>query len=105
VVDLYRTAGLEVFPADNTVEAGIFDLYGRMTTGRLKIFNSCTQLQAELRVYRRDEKGKIVKQNDHLLDALRYAVRSGLSAARPLRQQKAKDPYAGAWETSGWMEG
>jgi phage terminase large subunit-like protein len=105
VVDLYRAAGLEVFPADNTVEAGIFDIYGRMTTGRLKIFSSCTQILSELRIYRRDEKGKIVKQNDHLLDALRYVVRSGLLSAVPMTETKPKDPYKGAWQTSSWMEG
>jgi phage portal protein BeeE len=27
--------------ADNTVEAGIFDVYERLTTGRLKIFKTC----------------------------------------------------------------
>ena len=70
--------------ADNTVEAGIFDIYLRMTTGRLKIFKSCTDIFTELRTYRRDEKGRVVKQNDHLMDAMRYLVRSGLSIAKAL---------------------
>jgi hypothetical protein len=29
---------------------------------------------SEFRIYRRDEKGKIVKQNDHLMDATRYGL-------------------------------
>jgi hypothetical protein len=29
-----------------------------------------------MRLYRRNEKGEIVKENDHLMDALRYAVMS-----------------------------
>jgi hypothetical protein len=36
----------------------------------------------EYRLYRRDEKGRIVKANDHLMDATRYAVRSGLTRAK-----------------------
>ena len=35
----------------------------------------------ELRIYRRDENGKIVKENDHAVDALRYLVMSGLDKA------------------------
>lgn len=106
IIDLYRAEGLELFAADNTVEAGIFDVYNRLTTGRLKIFNSCTGLQGEMRVYRRDEKGKIVKQNDHLMDAMRYAVRSGLLRARPMTATKKPDPFAAAMSGGGgWMAG
>lgn len=28
----------------------------------------------EYRLYRRDERGRVVKTNDHLMDAFRYAV-------------------------------
>jgi hypothetical protein len=44
----------------------------------------CLSLQnwlSEFRIYRRDEKGKIVKQNDHLMDATRYLILSGLHVA------------------------
>jgi phage terminase large subunit-like protein len=81
LIELYKAQGLNLRPADNTVEAGIFDIYERMTTGRLKIFRNCQELITEKRLYRRDEKGKIFKQNDHILDALRYVVRSGLQYA------------------------
>lgn len=81
LIHLYRQQGLKLTEADNTVEAGIFDVYERMTTGRLKIFSQCQQTIGELRLYRRDEKGRVVKENDHLLDALRYAIRTGLKLA------------------------
>lgn len=81
LIYLYRQQGLKLELADNTVEAGIFDVYERLTTGRLKVFETCQYLLAEMRVYRRDEKGRIVKTNDHCADALRYAVRSGLKHA------------------------
>jgi sarcosine oxidase delta subunit len=60
--------------AKNAVEAGLLDCYVRLTTGRLKIFRSLKKTQAELRLYRRNEKGKIVKENDHLMDCMRYLV-------------------------------
>ena len=71
---LYRKEGLKILPADNSVESGIFKIWERFTTGRLKIFTSCSGVLRELSLYHRDDKGKIVKRNDHLLDALRYLI-------------------------------
>ncbi|MDD3183506.1 MAG: hypothetical protein PHD48_12000 [Alphaproteobacteria bacterium] len=82
LIHLYTQQGLKLQCADNTVEAGIFDVYERFTTDRLKIFETCQSLLSELRIYRRDEKGRIVKENDHNCDAMRYAIRSGLPLAR-----------------------
>lgn len=76
LIQLYRDEGLILQLADNAVEAGIFDVYQRMTTGRLKIFRTLENLQKELGVYHRDDQGKVVKKNDHLLDCLRYLVRA-----------------------------
>jgi len=39
---------------------------------------------------RRDEKGKIVKQNDHIMDAMRYMVRSGLTLSQHKAETVAK---------------
>ena len=69
-------------PADNSVEAGILKVWEYLSTGRLKIFSNCVNLVKELRIYRRDEKGRIVKANDHLCDCLRYLTLSGLTVAR-----------------------
>lgn len=80
---LYRELGLTLTPADNGVSSGILEVYQRLSSGRLKIFSTCTQTLEEYRLYRRDEKGNIVKENDHLMDALRYAIMSGLALARP----------------------
>ncbi len=64
--------------AINAVESGIYDVWTRLSTGRLKVFKSCSNWLSEYRVYQRDEKGKVVKQNDHLMDATRYLIVSGL---------------------------
>ncbi len=76
VIDQYRASGLILHNADHAVEAGIYKTWQRLSTGKLKIFKSLTNLRGEYRIYRRDEKGKIVKENDHALDALRYAIMS-----------------------------
>ena len=70
---LFRS-GLNLSIAENAVEAGIYEMWMRMSTGRLKVFRSCQSFIAERRVYRRDEKGKIVKKKDHAMDAGRYGV-------------------------------
>lgn len=71
---LYEELGLLLTPADNTVEAGIAEVWQRLSTGRLKVFKHLADWFAEFRIYRRDERGKIVKTNDHLMDATRYRV-------------------------------
>ena len=68
----YKDLGLEIFKADNAVEAGIMNFFRRLSGGRVKVFSNLTSWLGEYRIYRRDEKGKIVKDKDHLMDATRY---------------------------------
>src|SRR5207249_3837328 len=76
--------------ADNAVEAGLYAAWSRLSTGRLKVFkNVLPNWLAEYRIYRRDEKGKVVKENDHLMDATRYLIMSGLAIA----QQRPADRW------------
>jgi phage terminase large subunit-like protein len=106
LIQLYTDNGLILTHADNAVEAGIFDVYERMTTGRFKVFRSCSHFIGEFRLYRRDEKGRIVKQNDHVMDAVRYAVRTGLSIAiQPSFAEKEPTHYAYRYPAGGqsWM--
>lgn len=78
----YAKEGLNLIDADNAVEAGIHACYQRMVSGRLKFFSVCRNLISEFRIYRRNEDGKIVKENDHAMDALRYLIMSGMRVAR-----------------------
>lgn len=101
---IYTNLGLRLEPAQNEIEAGIYAVWERLSTGRLKIFSTLQNLQAEYRLYRRDEKGKIVKDFDHLMDCLRYLVMGIHTRAetRPVARDmnvigsaSAGDPLAG----------
>lgn len=56
----------------NGVEAGVLDLLDMMQTGRFKVFKHLTDWFEEFRMYHRKD-GKIVKLDDDLLSATRYA--------------------------------
>ncbi len=73
LMDMYKDLGMKLTPAINAVEAGLYEVWEAMSTGKLKIFNGCTRLLHELQTYRRDEKGNVVKVDDHACDAFRYA--------------------------------
>lgn len=77
----YVELGLNLMLANNGVESGIYQVWERLSTGRLKVFKTLVNWLAEYRLYRRDEKGQIIKEFDHLMDATRYNVVSGLALA------------------------
>jgi Terminase RNaseH-like domain len=77
----YIELGLRLTCAENGREAGIFDVFQRLSTGRLKVFKTLVNWLREYRFYQRDEKGNVVKKDDHLMDATRYLVVSGLQNA------------------------
>ena len=57
----------------NGVEAGLMDMLDRMQTGRFKVAAHLADWWEEFRLYHRKD-GKIVKENDDLLSATRYAL-------------------------------
>ena len=72
LIQSYLDLGLNISPAQNAVEAGLYKVWEALSTGKLKVFKSCRIWFEEFRIYRRDEKGKIVKVMDHLMDCSRY---------------------------------
>lgn len=82
LIEEYRSLGLSLVEADNAVESGIHAVYQRMSTGRLKVFSTLRNWLAEFRIYRRDEKGRVVKENDHLMDCTKYLINTGMRFAR-----------------------
>jgi hypothetical protein len=79
LIQLYRRQGLTVSPAVNAVEAGLYATWQMMSSGKLKVFASLGHWRQEFRLYARDKDGKVIKVNDHLMDAKRYLVMSGLA--------------------------
>ena len=68
---LTRTLDFKNMDGSISVEPGIFQLNERMRDGRFKVFDSCIEFWREKRLYHRKE-GKLVKENDDVLDAARY---------------------------------
>lgn len=94
LIKVYKDLGLQVHPAINVVDAGIQELWQRMVTGNLKIFNTLPFFCKEFVLYRRDEKGRIIKENDHLMDALRY-LQNNIKRAKSLDQLRVKPSFSG----------
>lgn len=82
LLEVYQDLGLNVSEADNTVVSGIVETWNLLSTSRLRVFRNCVNWQKEVALYRRDDKGEIIKRNDHLMDATRYNVMSGRSVAK-----------------------
>src|ERR1022692_373787 len=77
LMEMYGSLGLNLQPAVNAVESGIYEVWDALSTRRLKVLDSLSNWVSEFRKYHRDEKGKIVKKDDHLMDAMRYWWVSG----------------------------
>jgi hypothetical protein len=106
LLQTYIDLGLDIDIAFNGVESGLYEVWQRLSTGRLKVFKSLENWLYEFRLYRRDEKGHIVKSNDHLMDATRYLVMSGIERARtkPVEKVEENDGYDyGGGGSGGWM--
>jgi len=98
---MYRDLGLDIAPADNAVESGIEAVRQLLISGRLKLMKiASAAILAEYRTYRRDESGKVVKENDHNLDALRYWAMMftvGGKAMRPAEEAPLSREEAAMW--------
>jgi len=86
--DLYRQEGVNMWyesftnppragqkKGDIGVDAGLDEIYERMSTGRFKVFSHMTEWFEEFRMYHRKD-GKVVPLKDDLMSATRYAVMS-----------------------------
>jgi phage terminase large subunit-like protein len=100
--------GIYVVLGQNAVPAGINRVKERLESGKLLIMANCQQLIDEFRKYRwatpgrseNDPKEKPVKQDDHLLDALRYVVQHrpyGPDAPMPAPKSQMEQLLAEDW--------
>ena len=76
----WTQAGFKLLPDHATwpkggvsVETGLYETINRQRKGTYKVFKGQPEFMTEHRQYHRDEKGKIVKVVDDMLDAARYA--------------------------------
>lgn len=106
----YKEAGFNMLhdhatwgDGSNGVEAGLFEILDLMRKGLFKVFRGNRDWFAEFLQYHRDEKGKIVKTSDDLLDATRYAymmrrfaVRKGL-IGKPKTTKVVAIPNLNRW--------
>lgn len=79
LLPIYQSLGLNLATAENSRESGLLEVYQRLSSGRLRIFDNLQNWLMEYRLYRRDDKGAVVKERDHLMDATRYLVVSGIA--------------------------
>lgn len=102
---LYNDQGLNMLPERATfedgtfgVEAGVQDMLDRMQTGRLKIFSHLNDWFEEFRLYHRKD-GLIVKENDDLISATRYAIMMKRFSTVKLKKLKlALDHHGVGWQ-------
>ena len=87
--DHYVSAGFSLLARHATwpdgsvsVEHGIYEINDRLSKGTLKIFKGQPDLMDEYRQYHRDDKGKVVKIDDDILCAIRYAFMMRRAARR-----------------------
>ena len=97
----YRDLGLDLLPAENAVESGLYAVWQRLSGGQIKVFKTLANWLEEYRIYRRDDKGRVVKERDHLMDATRYLVMSGLTRACVAPSPDEETELVGI--DGGWM--
>ncbi len=106
LIDDYQHLGLDLEPAQNTVESGIYEVLQLLSSGKLKVYKSLVNWLQEFRIYQRDKDGKIIKANDHLMDATRYLILSGRERFRQKPMQKKPQysyDFGGGDNSTAWM--
>jgi hypothetical protein len=85
LITIYSKLGLKLEKAQNAVESGIYIVWTGLSSGKIKVFKTLRDWFSEYRMYQRDEKGRIKKTKDHLMDSTRYLFASGTDwwEARP----------------------
>ena len=81
----------------NSVEMGLMEILDRMRTGRFKVFAQLEMFWEEFRLYHRKD-GKIVKERDDFLDAVRYAIMMKRHAiTEPVDYEYEYEPKVDHW--------
>lgn len=111
LLETYRGLGLNLETAINAVDTGIRQVWLRLSSGRLKVFSTMQYFWKEYLLYRRDGNGKILeskKRPDHLMDATRYLIMSGIEQMKEPPYDSSESREWGDPElvgSNGWMSG
>ena len=98
LIQSYLDLGLKVDMAQNAVESGLYRCWEGLSTGKIKVFKSQRQWFDEFRIYRRNEKGQIVKKDDHIMDAFRYLIMSiDQAKVKPVKNKMKPQIIGGGW--------
>lgn len=90
LLNLYRQLGLDLELVGDSEQSGVCEVLQRIRSGRLKVFGTLENFFREYRLYRRDAEGRVVKQDDLLMNCLRYLCTDG--AARMRTEPKRLSP-------------
>lgn len=102
LIEVYAELGLNLTPADNSVTAGTTKVWNLLSTGQLKIARHCVHLLKQMKMYRRDDKGRINKKDDHGPDALRYCVMTGPAIMRTRPAKLSAENWLRPNFQTGW---
>jgi hypothetical protein len=108
LMQIYRNHGLRLQAVDSPLESGILEVGERMRSGQLQVLPSLVRFLEGVRLYRRDERGQVVRDGDNLQEATRCLV---LNLARmrmkPEKPEKRRFPeyYTEARGPRDWMVG
>lgn len=69
--------------SSDSVEKGISRIRELLKQTRIKVFNTCLNTITEFETYAEDDKGRIIKEGDDAMDAIRYAIVSMEAAQNP----------------------
>lgn len=105
-IEIYKALGLDIELPNKAIETGINLVWHLLTTGKLRVFSTCTAWFDEARIYMRDGNGKIKEgQDDHLMDGTRHGCLSALQRGRqpPKIQVPSMDWNSRPGGNYGWM--
>ena len=65
----------------NIVAAHCVLCWELLASGRVKFFDDLVRTKEEYLLYHKDERGRVVKERDHIMDCFRYAMMTGRDLA------------------------
>jgi hypothetical protein len=74
LVDIYREFGSNWKPPSNSEQSGVHEVFQRLSSGRLKVFQTLARFWQEYPLNRRDAHGHVVRENDLLMNRLQQSV-------------------------------